>query len=301
MNIAIIGAGAMGCLFAARLALSGSRVSLVEVDRTAIDTIGQQGLRLYLGDHAHQVNVPIALAADTQGPFDLLMVFTKGFHTQAAITSVQHLIGPDTWVLTLQNGLGNADCIAETVAAERILIGMTDVPADLVAAGVVHAVEAGKVRLWGYNGGTTAALTAVSQRLVDAGFDCATDPDVVTTIWEKVVFNAALNALCTLIGQPVGIIGASPDGRWLAERVVDECQAIAAAQGIAFNSQRVLARMQQVYVEQAAHHPSMLQDRQAGRRSEIESINGALLGHARHHGLSAPVLETLYRLVRMGE
>lgn len=301
MNIAIIGAGAMGCLFAARLVLSAARVSLVEVDAACIATITEHGLHLHLGERQHQVRLPIALAEQIQGPFDLLMVFTKGMHTRTAITSVRHLIGPNSWVLTLQNGLGNAESIIETVAAERVLIGMTDVPADLTAPGVVHAVDTGKVRLWRYQGYGCAELSAVSQLLSRAGFDCATDPAVQSAIWEKVAFNAALNALCVLVGQPVGVIGASADGRWLAEQVIDESQRIAMAEGVAFDSERVRARMRQVYAEQAAHRPSMLQDRQAGRPSEIESINGALLRHARRHQLSTPILETLYRLVRLGE
>lgn len=301
MNIAIIGAGAMGCLFAARLVLGGARVSLVEVDAASITAITEHGLHLHLAEHQHQVRLPIARAEHTQGPFDLLMVFTKGMHTRAALASVRHLIGPHSWLLTLQNGLGNAECIAETVAAQRVLIGMTDVPADLVAPGVVHASDSGKIRLWRYRGDACTELQAVSRLLSDAGFDCAADPAVQSAIWEKVAFNAALNTLCVLIGQPVGIIGANADGRWLAEQVIDESQRIAMAEGIAFDSERVRARMHQVYVEQAEHRPSMLQDRQAGRPSEIESINGALLQHARHHQLSTPVLETLYRLVRLGE
>ncbi|MFP6847763.1 MAG: 2-dehydropantoate 2-reductase [Pseudomonas sp.] len=301
MNIAIIGAGAMGCLFAARLVLGGARVSLVEVDTTNIMAITEHGLHLHLGERQHQVRLPIALAKDTQGPFDLLMVFTKGMHTRAAIASVRHLIGPHSWLLTLQNGLGNAECIIETVSAERVLIGMTDVPADLAAPGVVHASDSGKIRLWRYQGDSCVQLQAISKLLNDAGFDCAADAAVQTAIWEKVAFNAALNALCVLIGKPVGVIGASEDGRWLAEQVIDESQRIAMATGIAFDSERVRARMRLVYAEQAEHRPSMLQDRQAGRPSEIESINGALLQHARYHQLSTPVLETLYRLVRLGE
>lgn len=301
MNIAIIGAGAMGCLFAARLRLGGARVSLVEVDMASITAIAEHGLHLHLGERQYQVRLPIAQAKDTEGPFDLLMVFTKGMHTRAAIASVRHLVGPHSWLLTLQNGLGNAECIVETVAAQRVLIGMTDVPADLTAPGVVHASDSGKIRLWRYRGGSCTELQAISRLLSDAGFDCAADAAVQSSIWEKVAFNAALNALCALIGQPVGVIGASADGRWLAEQVIDESQRIAEAEGIAFDSERVRARMRLVYIEQAEHRPSMLQDRQAGRPSEIESINGALLQHARHHQLSTPVLETLYRLVRLGE
>lgn len=301
MNIAIIGAGAMGCLFAARLALAGAKVSLVEVDDDSIAIIRQQGLQLQLGDQRYHVPVPIARAVDTAGPFDALMLFTKGPHTRAAVHSVEHLLAPHTLVVTLQNGLGNAECIAEKVAPERILIGMTDVPADLLTTGVVHSVEAGKICLWRYQGDADHALDAINRQLQKAGFDSRTDPNVQSAIWEKVAFNAALNALCTLIGQPVGVIGASTDGRWLAEQVIDESQCIATAEGIAFDAGRVKARMNHVYAEQATHRPSMLQDREAGRPSEIESINGALVQHARRHHLSTPILETLYRLVRLGE
>lgn len=299
MNIVIIGAGAMGGLFAARLALHGAKVSLIDASQPTIDAISANGLCLRLDHGERRVSVPISRAEQASGAADLLIVFTKGVHTAAAIDSVRHLVGPATWALTLQNGLGNAECIAEVIDPQRLLIGMTTLPADLEGPGVVHAIESGEIRLWGYRGQESVRLREVAQLLNDAGLTSILEPAVESAIWEKVAFNAALNALCTVSGQAVGTVGASADGRWLAEQVVEETARVANALGIAFCAEHVRAAMAAVYVEQAGHKPSMLQDRLAGRPTEIESINGAILRFAQQTGVATPTVETLYRLVRL--
>lgn len=305
MDIAIIGAGAMGCLFAARLHDAGAAVTLLDIDPLTLHHISLHGVRLHSAGstgpvHSHHP-VRALRAEQAAGPFELIVIFTKSFSTGAALASVSHLLGPDTWVLTLQNGLGHVDTIAAQVAASRILVGVTDIPADLTDVGTVHCTDAGGIRLWSHAGTHQPMLTLVTELFNRGGLPCIADPQVQVAIWHKAAFNAALNALCTVLREPVAGIGDNEDGRWLVRAVIEESAAVACAQGVAFDAAQVLQTIDQVYAEQGQHRPSMLQDRLAGRATEIENINGAIVHSARRQGVATPVLETLYRLVRIGE
>ena len=303
MNIAIIGAGAMGCLFAARLHGHGAAVTLIDIDPAALAVLNRQGIVVHMpGSPPSRPQRVTALRAEQAGgPFDLIMLFTKAFSTTAAMASVKHLLGADTCVLTLQNGLGHVDAINACVASAQIIVGVTDIPADLLGTGQVHAPGAGSIRLWSLDGQARPMLAQLSQWFNGAGLPCTADPAVQVAIWHKAAFNAALNALCTLLRKPVGHIGHGEHGRWLVAAVIDESAAVATSLGVAFNRETVLAMVEKVYVQQAEHKPSMLQDRLAGRTSEIDNINGAIVQAARRQGIAVPVVESLYRLVCMGE
>ncbi|KPA95914.1 ketopantoate reductase family protein [Pseudomonas asplenii] len=301
MKIAIVGAGAMGGLFGARLALAGQDVSFVEASDHTIEVISRHGLRLETPDVQATVQVPIARAAQLSGHFDLLVIFTKGFHTAAAIDSVRHLVGPDTWALSVQNGLGNAELIADVVPAERVIVGMTNLPADLVAPGVVHSHGEGHVNLWSYGGEDSPIVQKVAAVFSQAGLPCEADPRVQVAIWEKVAFNAALNSVCAVTRQTVGAVGRCEQGRQVLASILAETVAVAQANGVAVDSERVNAAVNHALHHHQQHKPSMLQDLEAGRKTEIDFINGAVVAQGRRLGVATPVLQALYNLVKVSE
>lgn len=299
-RIVIVGAGAMGCLFAARFALAGKAVTVVDVDPDRLALIAADGIVLHDDAGAHTASVEAKVAADVAGPVDLLMLFTKGMHSATAIRSVAHLVPTGCTVLTLQNGLGNVEIIAEVFPADRILWGVTDFPADLESANVVASHGAGHVFLGNYPEGADGRAMTVAAAFDAAGMNAVADPQVKIAVWEKVAFNAALNALCTVSGLPVGGLD-HPAGRRAACAIIDEIAAIATAQGTCVDRPRLDAKVDFALANHRNHKPSMLQDRLAGRTTEIESINGAVLAAAAHHAIPAPALRLLTDLVRLGE
>lgn len=301
MRIAILGAGAMGSLFGARLALAGEDVELIDVSPAQIAAVRAHGLRLEADDGDRAVPMKIGEAHGVDGVCELVIVFTKGMHTRAAIRDAGHLIGPDTHVLTVQNGLGNADAIAETVPAERVLIGMTNWPADLAAPGHVVSHGQGEVRIWTATHRADAAIGAIAAVLDAAGLNCRCDPQVEIAIWEKIAFNAALNALCAASGLTVGGVGDSAAGRRLADAMVAETLAVARSRGLGVDPKRVTQALQHAFATHRDHKPSMLQDLAAGRPSEIETINGAVVRCGEAAGLDVATTRTLADLVRMIE
>ena len=302
MKIAIVGAGAMGSLFGGLLAERGHSVTLIDVNVAHLEAIRANGLRLHTDDgdrhiHALQACQP----SQAEGSPDLMLVFTKTLHTASALAGVAHLIGADTHVLSLQNGLGNVEVIQRHVAPSRILIGVTTWPADLVGPGYVHSHGQGVVRLMSADGSEHPMLAKVVQALVDAGLACTADPAVWTAIWEKVAFNAALNSICAVSHCTVDQLGVINDGYDLAYSVVEEVLAVAQAQGIAVDQDACAARVTDAISRHVGHKPSMLQDVLAGRKTEVEAINGAVVAAAERSGVPVPCTRTLLRLVRLVE
>ena len=300
-KIMIVGAGAMGCLFGARLALAAYDVTLIDVWREHIDAINTAGLKLDADDGEQTVRIKAGHAGDVAFRPDLVIVFTKTLHTATALESVRHLFGEQTHLLTLQNGLGNVETLGRFATAERIMHGVTNYPSDLKGPGHVSSHGSGYIRIYGANGQCTDAHRATADALCAAGFNCTLDVNVERAIWEKVAFNAAMNSLTAVTGMTVGEVGASTSGPLLARQIVAETANVARAKNIVIDADAIWQSIRTVFVEHARHKPSMLQDILQGRATEIESINGAIIATARAYNVPAPVTETLCHLVRMIE
>ncbi|MCO5410715.1 ketopantoate reductase family protein [Ralstonia mojiangensis] len=300
MKIAILGAGAMGSLFGGLLAEAGQHVTLLDINDAHLHAIAAHGLRLETdtGDR-HVRNLQALRPGDATDVPDLVIVFTKSMHTRAALASVRHLMGESTHVLTLQNGLGNVEALASLVPRARIFVGVTTWPADLAGPGHVCSHGAGVIRLMSADGERPPILARVVDTLSAAGLNCQADDNVWGAVWEKVAFNAALNPLCTVLNQPVDALSAVEDGPALALTIVDEVLAVARASGINVDVTKVSDNVRHAIVAHRGHKPSMLQDMLAGRPTEIESINGAVVATARRHGVPVPHTETLMQLVRL--
>lgn len=302
MRITIVGAGAMGSMFGGVLAEAGNEVTLVDIDDTHIGAIRADGLRLTTdsGDR-HVKALRICRPEEAMAVPELLVVFTKTLHTNAALQGVRHLIGPDVHVLSLQNGLGNVERIAEFVSPERILIGVTTWPADMAAPGHVRSHGEGVVRLMAADGKARTIVSEVSETLSSAGLACTSDATVWTAIWEKVAFNAALNSICAVSGCTVDQLGLASDGRRVADEVVTEVLSVASRLGIAVDPARCQASVAGAMARHKGHKPSMLQDVLAGRRTEIDAINGAAVAAAGRFDMKLPATEALLALVRLVE
>jgi 2-dehydropantoate 2-reductase len=301
LRISILGAGAMGSLFGGLLAEAGHQVELIDVNPVQIAAVREHGLLIRDDAGERRVAIPIMRPEEATTRPDWLIVFTKAMHTQGALDAARHLIGPQTRLLSLQNGLGNAEKLAGFADASRIAIGMTTVPADLVAPGEVHSHGQSKTRVVMVDGSEDAALAALAAALNAAGLPCAVDPDAVVAIWEKVAFNVALNSLCAVTQRTVGGLGADAGGRQLAHAIAGEALTVAQAEGLMVSPERTHATIDHALDHHGGHKPSMLQDLLAGRPTEIETLNGAVVLAARRHGIAAARTEALYALVKMAE
>ncbi len=299
VDIVIIGAGAMGGLFGGLLTENGQAVRLIDVPGPHLTGLRENGLRLRPDSGERTVAVQAGPADSFSGLCDLAIVFTKGPHTATAVRAAAHLIGPRSWVLTVQNGLGNEAAIRAAAPHARVAIGMTSWPADLAGPGHVASHGHGSVRIWSSEPQPESEMQQIAAVLSAAGLDCIADPQAEVAIWEKVAFNAAMNSVAAVTRLTVGPIADHPAGRALVFAIVAETLAVARARGLAVDADRVRRMLEMAFADHRDHQPSMLQDVLAGRQTEIETINGAIVAYAAALGLDTPVTRTLRDLVRL--
>jgi len=295
----ILGAGAMGCLYGGLLKERGNDVILVDVSKPQVDEINKNGLALETAEGKRNIKIKAKFSQEVNEQPDLIILFTKTIHSKSALSSLKAIIGPETMVLSLQNGLGNDEVIKEFVRTDRIIIGTTNFPSDLLKPGNVRSLGKGTTKIMSCNGEVTEKLKQVEVMLSDAGFNCIITEDVFVSIWEKVAFNAACNALTAASRLKLGDVGKTDEGKELARSIAKEVVSVANAKNIHANAENVIKLIELDFVEHAEHMPSMMQDVLGNRTTEIDFINGAVVREAEKLGISVPVTNVLYKLVSM--
>ena len=203
--------------------------------------------------------------------------------------------------MTLQNGLGNDEAVARHVARERVIAGVSTLPSDLIGPGRVRSHGEGGSKIYPAYGGDAGFAQEVADLLTAGGLPTVLEPDIRAAIWSKAIFNAAMNALCALTRRTPGFLGAHEEARALIRTVVLEGVRAAQASGVAIEAEPILDLTVVSVTDHADHEASMLQDVKAGRRTEVDAINGAIVRAAQAAGVTVPVTETLWRLVKLEE
>jgi 2-dehydropantoate 2-reductase len=290
MRIAIMGAGAMGSLFGAHLAEAGHDVLLVDVDPVVVAAVEADGI--LLGERA----VPAPITADPAGlgTCDAILVLVKTYDTAAAAELAAPLVGPGTVIATLQNGIGGADVLVEAFGAERVLAGVTYQGATVLAPGRIRHHMHGETFL----GDDVAAAAPLAAALTEAGQPAhALDP-VAPRIWKKLTNNCMGNCTSALTGMSGGQMAEDDGILDLQRAIATEAVAVAAALGHDLDLEDCVHTNTSVLASSGDGRPSMLQDVQAGRRTEIETLNGAIVRHGDALGIDVPVNRAMVALVR---
>ena len=301
MKVLILGAGAMGCLYGAALHRAGCEVALVDVNQPHIDAVNANGLELETRAGVERLPIRARRPAEMVEPVDLVVVFTKTFHTDTALAGIAPAIGSQTWLLSLQNGLGNDRRLAAHAAEDRVLVGASSLPSDLVGPGKVRSHGDGGSKLYPAFGGDPGFAREICRLLSQGGLPAELEPDIHVAIWSKAIFNATMNPLCALTRRTPGFLGAHAESRAMITAALDEGVAVANASGVFVPSRPIHDLTEVSMTDHANHEASMLQDVKAGRRTEVDAINGAIVEAGRAAGVTAPVLETLWRLVKLEE
>ena len=303
MRIAIVGTGAMGGLFACHLAAADIDLWCIDVWREHVDAIAANGL-LVDRDGAKR-HVPLQVTTDPArcGPCDVVIVFTKYGQTETALGTMRPLVGVQTLLVTLQNGIGNVDLIQAAFPGNRILFGLTTATCNLTGPGAISTtgMQGTQTHAWPVDGVRDHPVDAFAAVLQGSGIPFFLSPDIEVQIWKKLVVNCALNTSCAITGTTVGEVTALP-GSWPALlQVADEIVAVGCKKGLPLNVNVTRAYLRDVAAAASTHVPSMAQDIRAGRRTEIDCLTGAVLREAQRLGVAMPVTQTLDALVRVIE
>ncbi|WP_432822979.1 putative 2-dehydropantoate 2-reductase [Trichloromonas sp.] len=298
MRIAVIGAGALGLYYGAMLQRAGQQVSFLL--RRDFQAITQGGLSVTspAGDfHLDQVAGFRDSAAI--GPVDLVLVGLKTFANDRLVDLVRPLMTGDTAVLTLQNGLGNEELLADAFGAQRVLGGIAFLCSNRGEPGEVHHLGQGPIRLGEFAGGLSARAEAIADTFNAAGVRCEAVADLVKARWEKLVWNIPFNGLCALTGQPTDALLAHPPARAEVRALMTEVVAGGNAQGLSapIDGPAFIDRMIELTEGMDAYRPSMMIDRLEGRPLELEAIYGIPLRHAAARGVEMPRVRMLHALL----
>ena len=305
MRIIFVGVGALGSYFGGALAEAGHDVTLLIRNKAHRDAIRADGLILHRDGVEARID-PVVVDTETAGDAgiaDIVIVFTKTGATKAALQSATPVIGPDTRLVTVQNGLGNAEALAAFVPMDQVIYGTTMAPGDMVAPGVVstHGSHVTQFRAAGDNPLTAKMADDLAAMLSAAGIDTRVNPDVDRVIWAKVAFNCAMNSLCALLDTSPGPLLDSGEMKALVTATIMEGCDVAAAVGVEVDRDGVRRTLDMVHREHREHVPSMLVDFRNRQPTEIGSLNGAVVALGARHGLPTPRNETLLALVRARE
>ncbi len=286
MKVAVIGPGAMGCLFAARLAQSGAKVYLVDHKQDRAERLEKQGITVENQGETFVEHPTMATHVPTG--LDLVLILTKAYSTFAL------RFPPETPVLTLQNGLGNVETLCSIVGSARVLVGSTMEAAMLLDEGKVRHVASGKTSL----GAWTSCPTAPAQELLQkAGFEVEVTDAPGQLLWEKVAINAGINPLTAILNKPNGSLLELTEIRQLMRDLVVEAAKVASTEGYRFD-QSLVELAEDTCHRTRENISSMLQDVRAGKQTEIDAISGEILRRAQLASLPTPRTRVIYQLVR---
>lgn len=300
MNICIVGAGALGCAIGAALSEAGSAVWLINRSAAHVAAMQAHGLQVVTPEGervvpvfaaTHCVGLPIA---------DLVIVLVKSFHTQAAIEGAKPVIGPDTVVLSLQNGLGHEDILADAVGREGVMAGKTYLGGVMLAPGRIISGTVGKhTHIGELDGRMSDRAQAIAAEFNLAGLATTVSDNILGTMWDKLLVNVATSALSGITRLPYGGLYDVPEVRDTAIAAVAEAMAVARAAGVRLS----FTAPEQAWIRAAEGLPaafkaSMLQSLEKGSVTEVDFIHGAVVRAGARHGIPTPVNTTLVACIK---
>lgn len=298
MKTAIVGAGAMGSLFGALLSEAGNDVSLYDVWQEHVDAINANGLQIEREGVRRSVRITATSNPEEIGQSDLVILFVKSTQTKTASAAARQLAGESGLALTLQNGMGNADVIAQNFDPVRILAGTTSHGATLLEAGCIRHAGVGPTTLGAWSTSETGLENArrVADFFTTAGIETRAVDDVHSVVWNKLLINIGINAITALTGIKNGRLLDLEATRDISRAAVQEAMAVARSVNVRINENAV-EHVFEVAQATAANRSSMGQDVDNRRQTEISTINGYVVQEAGRLGLDVPVNRTLSALV----
>lgn len=287
----------MGSIYAALLATAGHEVTAIDNNSDHVAAINANGLRISGASGERTVNIQAHTEAPPK-PTELLIIAVKGTQVASTIGKASSVINANSLVLTIQNGLGSSDIVAEKIDPDRLIVGIAQgFGASLPEPGHAHHNDMKAIRMGAYGALDSESVSLVAQLYEEAGFDAEPVADIKAMQWDKLICNCAYSALSALTNMTVGQIMNDPNISIVSRNAAIEAWTIAKALGINLDIQDPVEHVQEFASRMPKAKPSVLLDIEAGRESEVDMINGAIPREASKVDLTAPINDTLNRLV----
>lgn len=301
----VVGAGAVGSFYGAMLARAGHAVTLIG-RAPHVAAIGRDGLQLHMGGRVETVPLAATTGLDPLRDADLVLVCVKSSDTEAVARQIAPLLGEQALVLSLQNGVDNAETIARHVR-QPVVPAVVYVATALPAPGVVEHHGRGELVIGPRDAAAAQdptlppRLQAVVELFATADIAVRVAPDVMAELWRKLLVNCAFNAISALTQQPYGRMAALPAIRELQQAVVREVVAVAQADGQPLDLDASLAAVARIAETMPGQRSSTAQDLARRKPTEIDHLNGFVVRRGAERGIATPVNQALHALVKLAE
>ncbi len=298
MKILVMGAGAVGAYFGARMRAAGEDVVLCARGEN-LRAIRERGLDItsIRGDLRIEVT-----ATDTPhdfAPYDLILFCVKAYDTDAAAQAISGCLRPGGAILTLQNGVENESKLAAIFGRDAVMGGNARVGVEMVAPGKIVHLSTGQIDFGELDGRETERVKTIAEVFRRAGILGQVSTDIMTARWDKLIWNGALNTVTTLTRRRVGEIIDDPEGLELLRTMMREIVTVARAEGAHISDDRIDAYIAHSHKNLRALKTSTQQDLERGKSLEYEALSGAVVRAASRHGLKVPTVEIVYTLLRL--
>ncbi len=299
MKITILGAGAMGSLFGGYLSRHND-VWLVEIDQKKVDKINRDGIRIQEPD-GENVFYPSALSNTKElGEMDLVIVFVKAMYSAGALEENRHLIGPHTYVMTLQNGAGHEQTILKFVDKSHVIIGTTKHNSSIIDVGYVNHGGGGSSSI-GLLEGAGGEIQDIADNFSRCGFETEVSDSVKRSIWSKLFINASASVMTGVLQTNLDFLKESRHAWHLVEQLLREAVAVAGADGLEFDEAEVIKDVRRLVENANNGYTSIYADIHNGVRTEVDTINGTVLAEAKRLKVPVPAHEFVVSLIHAME
>ena len=294
MNILILGTGALGTLFAARLTQAGHHVTLLGTWKDGIDALRKTGARL-IDANGNEHRFEVYAIDDPRECADIehALVLVKAWQTERAARQLAECLSEDGLAVTLQNGLGNYETLTRDLGLKRVALGSSTTGATLLGPGLAKAGGEGIISIERHK-----TLSPLEEALRSAKFNVHVVEDAQSLVWGKLVINAAINPLTAILRVTNGELLERPSAREMMGKLACEVASVAQAEHIHLPFDDPVAAAEDVARKTAANRSSMLQDVLRGAPTEIDAICGAVVKTAQEHGMDTPANWACWKLVR---
>lgn len=299
MKIAIVGPGAMGCLFACLFTEAGLEVCLLDKRPERAALLEKEGILVKGLGGERKVMVRATASPEEVGPADLVIVTVKAYDTVTALSSIPPLLHEGSVVITLQNGIGNVEAVTGRFGKEKVIGGTTSQGATLLAEGQIFHAGEGMTTLGSLgDGAPREALHRALEAFQKARLPVSSTQNLEGLLWSKLMINVGINPLTALTRLRNGALLNHSGTRWTMRFAVNEASAVASKKGIKLLYEDVVAQVEKVCNATGKNISSMLQDVLRKRPTEIDYLNGAVVREAKGLGLETPVNAALHGLVK---
>jgi len=298
MKILVMGAGAVGAYFGARLRAAGEDVVLCARGEN-LRVIRERGLDITSIRGDLRIEVKATDAPRDFAPYDLILFCVKAYDTDTAANAITRCLNPGGTILTLQNGVENEARLAAIFGRGAVMGGNARVGVEMVAPGKIIHLSTGHIDFGELDGRETDHAKAIAEVFRRAGILGQVSADIMTARWDKLVWNGAFNTVTTLTRRRVGEILDDPEGLKLVRTLMQEIVNVARAEGAKIADDRVDTYIAHSQKNLRALKTSTQQDLERGKPLEYEALSGAVVRAARRHNLNVPEVETVYALLRL--